>query len=84
MATSSIYFFTKDITRKRTINYFEERGIKTKLERYSDLYARFYDMVVYIMYKQWVTNNYPLPKDEMIELVAKMITSGISSAKEFQ
>ena len=58
MATTSIYFFTKDIVRKMAIDYFFNNGIDFNSNEYSpavmDFLFFFYDMNVYVMYKRWV------------------------------
>ena len=83
MATTSIYFYTKDISRKKTLLYFLARDRKNLFGEHNDtvqdiLYRHFH-MTVYIMYKQWALKNYQLPKDEMIALTAQLVKNGISS-----
>ena len=86
MATTSIYFFTKDIVRKMAIDYFFNNGIDFNSNEYSpavmDFLFFFYDMNVYVMYKRWVIKNYPIPKEEMIALTAKLIRDGLTPYKK--
>ena len=83
MSTTSMYFYTKDLSRKKTIAYFIEKDKKNIFDNQGDavqdILYRFFHMTVYIMYKQWVLKNYQIPKDEMIDLTTQLVTNGLSS-----
>ena len=88
MAISSVYFFNREISRKRMIEFFNNKGMTFYSKDYSpvvmDFLYFFYDMNLYIMYKRWVLKNNPLPKEEMIVLTAKLIRDGLPEKKQPQ
>ena len=83
MVTTSVYFYTKEGSRKRTIDYFNSKGKKELFnehnEELQDILYRYYHMTIYIMYKHWVLKKYPLPKEEMVKITAALVKDGLSS-----
>ena len=82
MAISSVYFFSKELYRKRLIEFLIAKGKFNKPGESNstlvDFLAYFYDMTIYTMYKRWVTKNYPLSKEEVINLTADLLKNGFS------
>ena len=85
VATSSIYFHTKEMGKKKLFDYLVEKGKVLKVTEdtatFVDIVYHYYEMTIYIMYKRWVTKNYPIAKEEMIVLTAKLIKQGMSFYK---
>ena len=82
MATSSVYFFTKEMSRKMTFDYFESKGkiVNNGLDGAILNYCVFfYDMTVYTMYKRWKTIDSHIEKEQIISLTADLLKNGISS-----
>lgn len=86
IATTSVYFFTREMSRKKTVEYFASKG-KTIEEISSnaaimDFLSYYYDLTIYIMYKRWVLKNRPVPMDEIVALTAKLLKEGIPPVKK--
>lgn len=85
VSTSSIYFHTKEMGKKKLFDYLVEKGKVLKVTEdtatFVDIIYHYYEMTIYIMYKRWVIKNYPIAKEEMIALTAKLIKQGISFYK---
>lgn len=82
MATSSVYYFTREMNRKMTYDYFESKGkfaSNDQIDDILDFCVFFYDMTVYTMYKRWKTISSPLEKEMIISLTASLLKNGISS-----
>ena len=83
MATSSVYFYNKEFSRKKAINYFVSKGkmlINDELNATAkDFLFYYYDLTMYTMYKRWVIKKYPLSKEEAITLTANLLRNGVSS-----
>ena len=82
LVTTSVYFYTKDGSRKKTIEYFNSKGKKELFnehnEELQDILYRYYHMTIYIMYKHWVLKKYPLSKEEMVKITAALVKNGLS------
>ena len=82
-ATASVYFYTKEFSRIKALDFFAKKG-KIFIDEncnptVKDFLFHYYDMTIYIMYKRWVTKKYPLSEEEAIALTAHLIKHGISS-----
>ena len=86
IATTSVYFFTREISRKKTIEYMANKG-KTvegidEKGPIMDFLSYYYDMTIYIMYKRWVLKKRPIPMDEAVALTARLLKDGIPPLKK--
>ena len=83
MAITSVYFFTKEMGRKRIIDFFRSKGKFNNGDEHNatviDFLSYFYDLTIYTMYKRWVTKNYPLSKEETIAITANLLKNGLST-----
>ena len=88
IAITSVYFFTREMSRKKTVEYFASKG-KTIEEISSnaaimDFLSYYYDLAIYIMYKRWVLKNRPVPMDEIVALTATLLKDGIPEPKKIK
>ena len=86
IAVTSVYFFTREMSRKKTVDFLSEKGMDfnsvSTNPALMDFLQYYYDMGVYIMYKRWVLKNHPLPMDEIIALTAKLLKNGVPPLKK--
>lgn len=88
IAITSVYFFTREMSRKKTVEYFASKG-KTIEEISSnaaimDFLSYYYDLAIYIMYKRWVLKNRPVPMDEIVAFTATLLKDGMPEPKKIK
>lgn len=88
IATTSVYFFTRELSRKKTVEYMANKG-KTvegidEKGPIMDFLSYYYDMAIYIMYKRWVLKKRPIPMDEAVALTAALLKDGIPEPKKIK
>lgn len=86
IAVTSVYFYTREMSRKKTVDFLSEKGMKLDSvdtnPALMDFLHYFYDMAIYIMYKRWVLKNHPLSMDEAIALTARLLKDGMPPLKK--
>ena len=86
IAITSVYFYTREISRRKTMEYLASKGKTPEGINNSpvigDFLSYYYDMSIYIMFKRWVLKNRPLPMDEIIALTARLIKQGMPPLKK--
>lgn len=83
---SNEYMYMKDVSRKKTIAFLNERNhIKDSIKNdpvIQDFIVLYYHASISTMYGRWVKSNRPIPKDEMIALTTQLVKNGISSIEQ--